>query len=152
MLIPEARRAGHSAEAIYFNLDLAGLMGIVDYQRVASEFPPNMLLGEWVFADDLFGDDIPAAADYFDDIFGPMAGGDPQFVAALMRVRGQVARYLDDCVAAIMARRATNRRFLDGVPPDLCLPGGRAPAEGAAIAADHRLRRGRIAKARWGCN
>lgn len=104
LLIPEVRRAGHSAEAIYFNLDLAGLMGIGDYQRVASEFPPNMLLGEWVFADDLFGDDIPAPADYFDDIFGPMAGGDPAFIAALMRVRTQVAGFLDACVATIMAR------------------------------------------------
>ncbi len=104
LLIPEVRRAGHSAEAIYFNLDLAGMMGMGVYQRIASEFPPNMLLGEWVFAEDLFGDDIPAAADYVEDIFGPMAGGDPAFVAALMRVRGQVAGFLDDCVAAIMAR------------------------------------------------
>src|SRR3954465_4975371 len=61
LLAAEAQAAGYSAKVMYFNLDLAGDMGLEPYQRIATTFPPNLLIGEWFFADDLFGADIPGA-------------------------------------------------------------------------------------------
>lgn len=103
LLIAELRRAGYSAQAVYFNLELAAAMGLGPYQRVASEFAPNLLLGEWMFADDLFGGDIPAAADYLDDIFLEMAGSHPAFVAELLAVRKRIGAFLDAWAAEILA-------------------------------------------------
>ena len=105
LLSAEVKAAGYSAETICFYLDLAGEMGLEAYQRVASGFPPNLLLGEWIFADDLFGDEIPDTGAYLADIFMPMAGPDEALISAMLKVRRERAAFLDDCVARIMAHR-----------------------------------------------
>ena len=105
LLAAELEAAGHSAEIIYFNIDLAAEMGLLNYQRVASSFPPNLLLGEWIFADDVFGPDVAAAQDYLSDIFIPMAGNDPDLIAAMLAIRTRRAAFLDACVTEIMARQ-----------------------------------------------
>ena len=104
LLIAEAREAGHSAQAIYFNIDLAASAGLVPYQRIASSFPPNLLIGEWVFAQDVFGDDVSPPEDYFADILLPYTGEDTALFTSLLQIRQMVPAWLDACVAEIMAQ------------------------------------------------
>lgn len=103
LLAAEAQAAGYSAKVMYFNLALAGDMGLEPYQRIATAFAPNTLVGEWFFADDLFGAEIPDADAYLSDIFVPMAGRDQNLIDAMIAARGSRSAYLEACVAGIMA-------------------------------------------------
>lgn len=103
LLAAEVQTAGYSAKVMYFNLDLAGTMGLEPYQRIATSYPPNLLIGEWFFADDIFGSDIPDAQTYLSEIFIPMAGHDHALIQTIMAARGTRAAYLDACVTKIMA-------------------------------------------------
>jgi ribosomal peptide maturation radical SAM protein 1 len=103
LLIAEARAAGHTARALYFNIDLAAKVGLAPYQRIASSFPPNLLIGEWVFADDVFGAEVAAPEDYIRDILLPYTGPDPDLMQAMAEIRRIRVAYLDACVAEIMA-------------------------------------------------
>jgi len=105
LLIGGARQAGHSAEAIHLNIDLAGEIGLVPYQRIATSFPPNLLIGEWIFAGELFGEEIASPQDYIDDILVPYVGDDKELIRAILDLRRMVPAYLDRCVAEIMARK-----------------------------------------------
>ena len=60
LLSAEARAAGYSTSVKYLNLALAEQMGLELYQKVATSFPPNMLVGEWFFADCCSGATYPA--------------------------------------------------------------------------------------------
>lgn len=102
LLAAEAQAAGYSAKVMYFNLRLAGDMGLESYQRIATTFPPNLLIGEWFFADDLFGAEIPDADAYLSDIFIPMVGQDQNLIEAMTEARRSRAAYLGSCVADIM--------------------------------------------------
>lgn len=104
LLAAEVEAAGYSAEILYFNLDLASEMGLATYQRVASSFLPNMLLGEWIFADDVFVAEIPGPDEYLADIFIPFAGNDKEMIDAMLEVRRRRTAYLDACVAEIMVQ------------------------------------------------
>jgi ribosomal peptide maturation radical SAM protein 1 len=48
----------------HFNLDFAEAIGLESYAAIANVAPPDALLGEWVFADMLFGSDIPDGDEY----------------------------------------------------------------------------------------
>jgi ribosomal peptide maturation radical SAM protein 1 len=104
LLAAEAQAAGYSAKVMYFNLVLAGDMGLQPYQRIATAFAPNTLIGEWFFADDLFGAEIPDADAYLSDIFIPMAGQDQTLIDAMIEARRSRSAYLDSCVAGILAQ------------------------------------------------
>lgn len=105
LLIGGARQAGHGAEAIYLNIDLAGEIGLVPYQRIATSFPPNLLIGEWIFAGELFGEEIASPQDYIDDILVPYVGDDKDLYRAILDLRRMVPAYLDRCVDEIMRRK-----------------------------------------------
>ena len=102
LLAAEVQAAGFSTKIIYFNLDFAGTMGLVAYQQVASGYPPNMLIGEWMFADDLFGSDIADPDEYINDIFIPQAGNNQELIAAMLKAREERAEFLQQCVDEIM--------------------------------------------------
>ena len=62
-------QAGLEARSIstrlrYFNLDFAERIGLESYAAIANLAPPDVLLGEWVFADAVFGSAIPDGSDY----------------------------------------------------------------------------------------
>jgi len=104
LLSAEARRAGYATRVRYFNLRLAERMGLQLYQTIASSFPPNMLVGEWYFADDLFGDAIPSDAEYLEDILSKVAGT-AELAPRILAIRKERDAYLAACVDAIMADR-----------------------------------------------
>ncbi|WP_104491086.1 RiPP maturation radical SAM C-methyltransferase [Paracoccus denitrificans] len=105
LLIAEAREAGHSAEALYLNIDMAARIGLVPYQRIATNFPPNLLIGEWLFAAELFGDEISSPDEFIRDILHPHLGDDRDIYAAMRQIRALLPDYLDACMAQIIARR-----------------------------------------------
>ena len=105
LLIAEARAAGHDARAIYVNIDLASAVGLVPYQRIATSFPPNLLIGEWIFAADLFGDQISSSEDFFGQIVIPYLGQDRDLLAAIMEIRRVMPEWLDRWADEIMASR-----------------------------------------------
>lgn len=105
LLIAEARAAGHDARAIYVNIDLASAVGLVPYQRIATSFPPNLLIGEWIFAADLFGDQISSPEDFFGQIVIPYLGQDRDLLAAIMEIRRVMPEWLDRWADEIMASR-----------------------------------------------
>ena len=116
LLAAEAQAAGYSAKVMYFNLSLAGDMGLEPYQRIATTFPPNLLIGEWFFADDLFGADIPDADAYLSDIFIPMAGQDETLIDAMTEARRSRRPILSPASAASWRMRrassASPRHFI----------------------------------------
>ena len=96
-----AVREGYSARVEYCCFPLAGLMGHDNYQLISNSFPPDILLGEWFFADDLFGDQIPAEDEYLEKI---LASFDPlQTINAIRKARRSRSQYLDDIVQRIAA-------------------------------------------------
>jgi len=104
LLSAEARQAGYSTSVKYLNLDLAERMGLQLYQMLATSFAPNMLVGEWFFADMLFGSEIPSEAEYLDAIFSRMSGAG-ELAPQILELRKQRAEFLDLCVDRIMAER-----------------------------------------------
>ena len=105
LLSAEARAAGYSTSVEYFNIRLAERMGLELYQKVATSFPPDMLIGEWFFADDVFGDEIPSSAEFLERIFAPIFGADNELVPQMLEARKQRATYLDECAQGILAAK-----------------------------------------------
>ena len=101
LLKSAARTAGFSATIHYENLRLAGRMGVDLYQKVSNGFAPDILAGEWFFADDLFGDEIPPADDYVAQILQHNAP--PAIVDGLMEARASRAEFLDRAAERIAA-------------------------------------------------
>ena len=103
LLAAAARRAGYTATVTYANLALAARLGVELFQRVSSGFAPDLAVGEWFFADDVFGDEIPPAADYLQQVLARYAT--PETLRALWDARALRARYLDEVARAVAARR-----------------------------------------------
>ena len=99
LLKAAALSAGFSATIQYCNLRLADLMGHQAYQRISSSYAPEILVGEWFFADHLFGDEIPPEDEYIEKILAPFASRDT--VESLRQARKMRAQYLDDAVQRI---------------------------------------------------
>lgn len=91
--------AGYSAVVRYFNVALAEDVGQELYQKISNAFPPELLLGEWYFADEVFGDDIPCEADYLSSILSPFA--DDAAMEAIRAARSGRRRYLDAAADAL---------------------------------------------------
>ena len=97
LLAALARAAGFSVGIEYCNIALAEIIGPELYQRIASSFPPDLLLGEWFFADDVFGDSIPDQSDYLEKILVRVIGPGSTLADELTAARKARTRYLDDC-------------------------------------------------------
>ncbi|HUH95913.1 MAG TPA: RiPP maturation radical SAM C-methyltransferase [Anaerolineales bacterium] len=100
-------RDGVACDLKYFNhLFAASIGGDFDDQIVHFIFDP--LLGEWLFAEELFGDRIPSADEYFAEVFDPIMETQkfPESHVSrqkgeLLRIREKVGPFLDECLAAV---------------------------------------------------
>src|SRR5258706_159423 len=63
-------RDGIACDVKYFNLRFAELIGEAYHDQIVDSIS-YPLLGEWIFAEDLFGDRIPAPEKYFTDVLDP---------------------------------------------------------------------------------
>ena len=103
LLKAAALQAGYTARIEYCNIRLADEIGGDLYQQISSSVPPDLVLGEWFFAHDLFGDEIPHADQY---IAGPLARNATEELAMLvLQSRAGVSKYLDECARRIAAER-----------------------------------------------
>src|ERR1700730_3860832 len=99
LLKAAAVSAGFSATIEYSNLSLAERMGQPVYQQVSSSFPPEILVGEWFFADDLFAEDIPPEDEYIEKILVPFTS--LETIKALREARQKRNEYLDKAAKRI---------------------------------------------------
>jgi hypothetical protein len=103
LLKAAALQAGYTARIEYCNIRLADEIGGDLYQQISSSVPPDLVLGEWFFADDLFGDEIPHADQY---LAGPLARNATEELAMqVLQSRACVSKYLDECARRIAAER-----------------------------------------------
>ncbi len=103
LLQAAAKQAGYSAATEYCNLAFADRVGRDLYRVIsAGALAPDLLVGEWLFADAVFGDRIATADEYVRDVLAPHA--DPDLVDRIVAVRAQRESYLDACVEQIVAR------------------------------------------------
>src|SRR3954451_13372676 len=96
-------RDGIPCDVLYANIRYAEPIGPRLYTRIAGEGRFDALVGEWLFAGDLFGERAPDPAAYLDDVLlGRFAGEfDREFVAELRGLRSEVPAFLDDVLAQV---------------------------------------------------
>jgi ribosomal peptide maturation radical SAM protein 1 len=101
-LLQAATKArGLSSTIEYCNIPFADTIGRDLYGTISHGTRPQHLVGEWVFADDVFGDEIPPAEEYMRRVLVPnVASNVADRIVSARVVRGE---YLDRCVAQIMA-------------------------------------------------
>src|SRR5918912_1076280 len=97
-------RDGLPCDIRYLNFDFAKRIEPWRYERICN-FMPDLLLGDWIFAEALFGERIPPAERYFAEVLHRMAAEpfehqrsemyNPARDGEILAVRAQVNAYLD---------------------------------------------------------
>lgn len=103
-------RDGLPCEIRYLNQQFAERIGDEQYERIATG-GSRALLGDWIFAERLFGDQIPPPERYFSEILharrGELIDNDLETVhadddaAAMLAVRAEVEPYLQHCLESV---------------------------------------------------
>jgi ribosomal peptide maturation radical SAM protein 1 len=94
-------KLGFQSRIEYFNIAFAEVIGTEVYELLASGLSPNCLAGEWFFADLVFGDKIPDAADYLAKILSRyLPAATTQF--AILEARKARSLFIDSCVARLV--------------------------------------------------
>jgi len=104
LLHAAARRLGALSRVLYLNLAFADRVGILTYAQISSGFPPDALVGEWFFADILFGTEIPDADRYLSDILSKYPLSLPQ-MEQILQARRHRDSFIMDCVRQIVEHR-----------------------------------------------
>jgi ribosomal peptide maturation radical SAM protein 1 len=146
-----------SCDVLYLNLKFAERIGAKLYTRIAVGGRHPALVGEWIFAGDLFGDAAPDPQRYLDDVLLGRYGDayDRAQTAQLAELRARVPAFLDvvmDRVAwdqyAVVGATSTFQqncaslallRRLKARHPEILTVMGGANCEGAMGGALHRL-------------
>ena len=154
-------RDGVACDLKYFNQMFAAAIG-GDFDDQIGHFIFDPLLGEWLFAEDLFGDRIPSAEEYFAEVFDPIMETQnfpeshiSRQKGELLRIREKVGPFLDSCMASVdwneyaivgftsvfqqnVASLALARRLKERYPHLVIMFGG-ANCDGEMRPALHRL-------------
>jgi ribosomal peptide maturation radical SAM protein 1 len=103
LLQSAARQAGFSSTIEYFNLDFAETLGLEAYARLAFLLPPDLMAGEWFFADLAFGAAVPAEGDFVDKVLAKCAPD--SWLQQIVDARRHREAFIADCVRRILAHR-----------------------------------------------
>jgi ribosomal peptide maturation radical SAM protein 1 len=112
---------GVSAETLYLTFPFAELTGRQLYRLIANGYPePAALLGEWIFAAALFGEDAQDAEDYLREVIQPRLDAhkrspltppafethmDPDgFIKSVLEARAKAGEFLNDCAERVVGR------------------------------------------------
>jgi ribosomal peptide maturation radical SAM protein 1 len=158
-LLREAvRKQNIPCDIRYLQFAFAAQVGEALYRRITDCFP-SLLVGEWLFADELFGDQLPEPQLYVDHILrqyvtahGRSTAED--IISHLPRIRNLTGPYLDACISAVpwdqydivgftsafaqnLASLALAKRIKDAWPNKIIVFGG-ANYEGEMGAEQHR--------------
>lgn len=104
-------RAGIQCDIVYFNLHFAQFIGRTNYTRIDA-FSSEPQLGEWIFADAVFGSSLPDPVRYYANILRPALiepfASNPtafaelmeesQLLAGLISLRKKAAEFLTSCL------------------------------------------------------
>jgi len=104
LLRQELRQRGFACDLRYLNLSYAASIGVELYGYLANSFP-TILLGEWLFAGALFGDELPDPEAYVTEILHKYVSQHgrkiPDWVMTrLADLRHLNEDYLDECLSA----------------------------------------------------
>ena len=103
LLKAAALQAGYTARIDYCNIRLADEIGAELFEQISSSLPPDLVLGEWYFAHDLFGDEIPHPDQY---LSGPLSrNASEKLTAQVVQNRANASKYLDECARGIAQGR-----------------------------------------------
>jgi magnesium-protoporphyrin IX monomethyl ester (oxidative) cyclase len=104
LLHAEIVRAGFSSRVRYFNLNFAALMGVERYRRVYDEFSARHLLGERIFAELLFKDQLPDADDYVAKVCMEYPRRRSS-IRAVLKAGRHCQQFVEDCAGEILNRQ-----------------------------------------------
>jgi ribosomal peptide maturation radical SAM protein 1 len=91
---------GIDCRVLYLNLAFAEHLGSADYQRLAEDLPYTSLVGEWAFADCLYGSDPDREAAYIGRVLKGTWRLASDDLDTVRRVRSVVSDFLDDCLVS----------------------------------------------------
>jgi ribosomal peptide maturation radical SAM protein 1 len=103
LLKAHADRLGVSSRIVYCNFDLAELIGVELYNQISESLPSESLIGDWFFADILFGERIPFEQEYVEKVLSRFA--QPGLVTQILDARRRRSEFIDRCVERIAALR-----------------------------------------------
>lgn len=101
LLKAEIGRLGFHSKVLYFNLDLAEKMGTTLYRNVSGGISMNCMIGEWFFADSVFGSEVPPEHEYTDKVLSRFASNGMS--GEILAARRGREKYLQHCVDGIRA-------------------------------------------------
>ena len=99
LLKAELDARGWTSRILYFNIAFAELIGQQLYFRISNGFSTNALIGEWFFADCVFGDAIPPEYEYVSRVLSRWAP--PDLIADILEARRFRHSFVDKCAAEI---------------------------------------------------
>jgi ribosomal peptide maturation radical SAM protein 1 len=102
LLKAEIARRGFSARIEYLHLDLAERIGFAAYQSIANSLGSDSLVGEWFFADVVFGDRIPHESEYVKKVLAKYAGGAGEVLDSVLKARQVRHQFVEDCARRLL--------------------------------------------------
>jgi len=96
-------RQGIPCDIHYLNLMLANELGMRSCELIAESLPPAVLLGDWLFAPSLFGENAQADSEYVEQVLweGYRDTFTPAVVRELLRIRERLPAFLDACLQRV---------------------------------------------------
>ncbi|MEO8127828.1 MAG: RiPP maturation radical SAM C-methyltransferase, partial [Bryobacteraceae bacterium] len=101
LLKAEVDRLGFSSRIVYCNFDLAEVIGVELYNQISESLPSESLIGEWFFADLLFGERIPPGHEYIAKVLGRFA--QMGLVKQIVEARERRREFIERCVENVRA-------------------------------------------------
>lgn len=101
LLQAEILQRGFSSKVEYFCLGLAERIGFNTYQNIANSLGSDSLIGEWFFADVLFGDAIPHESLYIERVLSRMTGAG-ELRSEILKARQARHEFIEDCARRIL--------------------------------------------------
>ena len=105
ILKPALEAAGFECDLRYPSVDFARALGVRAYERIAVELPQPMLLGEWIFAEALYGPDPMARDDYVSEILLGNWHLAAEDVELALTARARAPAFIDEVVASVDWRK-----------------------------------------------
>jgi ribosomal peptide maturation radical SAM protein 1 len=104
LLKAEVARAGFTCAVEYLNFGLAETISKDLYTAISENIPSESLVGEWFFADVIFGDELPHEQEYLNRILSRHAS--PNLVSQIQWARRERHAFVERAAQTLQARRA----------------------------------------------
>lgn len=101
LLAAAASREGFRCPVLYPSFDFAEEIGFDDYQAIVGALRSETLVGDWIFAEDLFGREIPDPAIYLRDVLQHFDRYGRTW-SLVLAARSRASAFLDRAAARIL--------------------------------------------------